>query len=211
MSTTPKSNGPHYSIPDPKILSSASSLQVLAEDNTPHAFSSLPIPTQQTLIVFIRHFYCGYCEDYVRALATQLPPSRLSTTTPPTTLKIIGCGQPTVVADYKRRTNCPFEIYCDPTRALYKKLGMMCSLELGPKPGYAEGGALGRTWASMCTLLGSGIKGLKGGGAYDQNGGEWVFGADGELKWCRRMRNTRDHAEIKELEEVLELKGVEKD
>ncbi|KAF2774219.1 hypothetical protein EJ03DRAFT_370328 [Teratosphaeria nubilosa] len=162
--------------------------------HTPHPFSSLLTPTHQTLLIFIRHFYFGYCEDYVRALSHHLPPSRLAKTTPPTTLKIIGCGHPTVVADYKRRTNCPFEIYCDPPRTLYKKLGMMCNLELGPKPGYAEGGALGRTWASMCTLFESRIKGLKGGGAYDENGSE-------------RMRNTRDHAEVKELEEVLGLEG----
>lgn len=41
-------------------------------------------------------------------------------------------------------------------------------------------------------------------GDYKQNGGEYLF-EDGELKWCHRMKTTSDHAEVKELKEVLGL------
>lgn len=41
-------------------------------------------------------------------------------------------------------------------------------------------------------------------GDYKQNGGEYLF-EDGELKWCHRMRTTSDHAEVKELKQVLGL------
>lgn len=41
-------------------------------------------------------------------------------------------------------------------------------------------------------------------GDYKQNGGEFLF-QDGELKWCHRMKTTSDHAEVKELKQVLGL------
>lgn len=55
--------------------------------------------------------------------------------------------------------------------------------------------------AGMYNALTSGWKGMKGGSATRQ-GGEWLF-QDGELKWCHRMQNSQDHAEVEELKEVL--------
>jgi len=52
----------------------------------------------------------------------------------------------------------------------------------------------GTSFANFCVMIGD----------YKQNGGEYLF-EDGELKWCHRMKTTSDHAEIKELKEVLGL------
>ena len=49
----------------------------------------------------------------------------------------------------------------------------------------------------------SGRKMLSG-GAPRQVGGEFLF-EGGRVGWCRRMRNTRDHAEIEEVRRVLGL------
>lgn len=200
-----------YARPDEQTLKHIADLSILSEDGTKLPFHSLlTSPDKQPhkhLIVFIRHFYCGNCEDYVRALSTSLPPSVLSTTIPPTTLTIIGCGQPSVVADYKHRTHCPFPIYCDPDRALYSALGMVQNLELGPKkPEYVQTGMVGGLVGSAMNILGSGMK-ARGGGNYSQNGGEWVWDERGVLVWCHRMRFTRDHAEIGELKSVLGIEG----
>ena len=40
-------------------------------------------------------------------------------------------------------------------------------------------------------------------GKKSQNGGELIW-VDGEIKWARRMQNTRDHVEVEELERVLD-------
>lgn len=96
----------------------------------------------------------------------------------------------------------PFPIYADRSRKLYDKLGMIAKMEHGDKqPEYIQGSVLSNVFSGMWNILSSGPKGFKGGN-YSQNGGEWLF-EGGELKWCHRMRNTRDHAEVAELKEVL--------
>ncbi|KAI7271406.1 hypothetical protein KC345_g7235 [Hortaea werneckii] len=218
---TASSNDKQYDHPPPETLDNIADLPVLTEQKEQVPFKSLYTSTsstgsdtissptsskQQHLIVFIRHFFCGHCEDYIRSLSTHLPPSRLASAN--TKLSIIGCGEPAVVPDYKNRTNCPFPIYCDPQRTLYEKLDMVRNLDLGEKkPEYVQSGLIGGTLSSMGNMVKSGGLIFKG-GAYDQNGGEWLFEEGGRLVWCHRMRNTRDHAEIAELEEVLGLREV---
>ncbi|KAK6434052.1 hypothetical protein LTR95_009768 [Oleoguttula sp. CCFEE 5521] len=195
-----------YELPDTRTLEQASALELLDEKGSKVVFKDLYSPHERTLVVFIRHFFCGMCEDYVRALVADLPPSLLSQASPPTILLIIGCGEPPAIAGYKQRTGCPFEIYCDPSRALYSKLGMIQDLGLGETtPQYSKSTIVGGTVKSMGNMLKAGL-GVRHGGNYSQDGGEWVFEKGGELKWCRRMRNTRDHAEVTELKNVL---GIE--
>ena len=84
---------------------------------------------------------------------------------------------------------------------------MTRSLDLGPtKPDYVQSGIVAGTLKSMGNMIKAGTGGLKG-GDYGQNGGEWVWDEHGKLIWCRRMRNTRDHAEVSEVKEVLGMKG----
>src|ERR1700761_2022402 len=141
-------------------------------------------------------------------MVQNLPPSKLATTTPPTTLTVVGCGEPMCIADYRTRTmsslgSDAYPIYTDRERTLYTKLGMVTNLKPSPegKPEYMPGSPLLDALASMKNIVTSGSKGLKG-GKYSQNGGEWLF-EGGELKWCRRMRNTQDHTTLKELKEGL--------
>lgn len=150
------------------------------------------------------------CEQYIEHLSKNLPPSTLSTTAPPTTLTIIGCGPPAPIPDYRTRTmsalpsDQKYKIYCDPTRKLYAKLGMLINLGQSEKqPGYQTKGTVSTTLESMKNMILAGPKGFKG--PFAQNGGEWLF-EDGELKWCRRMQNTQDHAEVEELRDVLGMK-----
>lgn len=120
---------------------------------------------------------------------------------PPSTLTIIGCGDPALIKEYIERTNCKFDVYTDPTRALYIALGMTCNLSLGDKkPDYIRKNFLGTVLDGVWSTLTSPTASP---GKKTQNGGEWIF-VDGELRWCRRMRNTRDHAEVKELKAILE-------
>jgi len=147
-----------------------------------------------------------HCEDYVRALTSHLTPSTLATLSPSADLTIIGCGETSAIPGYHQRTGTSFPIYTDTTRTLYKLLGMTQSLDLGPsKPDYVQSGIVTGTLKSMGNMIKAGTGGLKG-GDYSQNGGEWVWDERGELIWCRRMKHTRDHAEVREVERVLGVK-----
>jgi hypothetical protein len=136
---------------------------------------------------------------------------------------------------YARETACPFPIYADPTKKLYDALDMVRTLQMGPRPEYQRQGTFMNMWQSIrqgVTNLGGGkMKGLD----WYQVGGEFLFepkdlstpivspgeevnrqlGANNgvvyeekRVTWCHRMKNTRDHAEIPELREVLGLDGV---
>lgn len=88
---------------------------------------------------------------------------------------------------------------------------MTASLSLGNKsPEYMQKSVWGVTVSSFLTQAGALLGGHRPGegGNYAQNGGEWVF-VGGELRWCHRMRNTRDHTEVDELRRVLE--GLERE
>ena len=79
---------------------------------------------------------------------------------------------------------------------------MIRTLNLGPKKAnYIQSSMF---WTSVRGM----VQGMKNGknafksGNYWQVGGEFLF-EDGDVTWCHRMRNTRDHTEIPELSQVL--------
>ncbi|KAH0293420.1 hypothetical protein M436DRAFT_36533 [Aureobasidium namibiae CBS 147.97] len=152
----------------------------------------------RTIVVFIRHFNCESCADYVRALSAAFSPKALASRSIPTSLTIVGCGSHTFISTYKERTHCEFEIYTDPSRVTYDTLGMTCNLGLGKKPRYIENSLMGTLIGTANTLMTL----TTSSGKKNQNGGELIW-IDGEVKWARRMQNTRDHVEIEDLKHVL--------
>lgn len=127
---------------------------------------------------------------------------------------------------YADASECQFPIYSDPTAKLYSELGMTRTLALGARPEYLRRSMVTSTLASIV----QGIKQIPAGralvgGDMQQVGGEFLFEPVGELAaspvtpkvggeeekkvvWCHRMKNTRDHAEVPELREVLGLDGL---
>jgi hypothetical protein len=104
---------------------------------------------------------------------------------------------------YADATACPYPIYAEPSRKLYDGLGMIKTLEMGPKPEYLKSGVLTNALVSIKQALGTGSSMLKGGNM-SQVGGDFLF-EDGQAKWCHRMKNTRDHASMSELRKVIGL------
>ena len=144
------------------------------------------------------------CQDYIRTLASSFPPSSLSSLSPPTSIIVIGCGQPDVIPMYIRATESPFPIYADPTRRLYDMLGMTKTLHLGSHaPDYMQRSMFSMALSSFLQEIKSGRKMLSG-GDYRQVGGEFLF-SGGKVTFCKRMKNTRDHAEVPEIRKHLGL------
>ena len=113
------------------------------------------------------------------------------------------------IPDYRVRTmhtvigaDKGFPIWCDPSRKLYAKLGMLSNLDTGDKqPEYVKKGAVAGAMEGITNAVKAGSAALQGGNPA-QNGGEMLV-ANGELVWFKRMRHTQDHAEVGELRDVL--------
>lgn len=167
------------------------------------------------------------CQEFLRTLSENITPDSLLQLPVPTFIAIVGCGSPSLIPMYQEVTGCPFPIYADPTKQLYNELGMVRTLALGARPEYMRKGMV----SSVANGFIQALKQIKRGlatkaGDMQQVGGEFLFEpvgdmmasplvtpiqGDGEEKritWCHRMRNTRDHAEIPELKEVLGLDGA---
>lgn len=257
--------------PDRASLAAAYNIPIYSADGTPCPFGQLFHPATAThtrqLIIFIRHFYCGACQAYLKAISDNITMQEYFSIPTPTSIFVIGCGHPELIPFYKLKTGCPFPIYAEPSRALFKRLGMVLSVNIGSKrPEYmkeispvawAAGqlstirngiklrqaelnklkleaaerkrrqAELDREAAQVDEMeardearsvspssMGDGGRGennlsirkrdvIKGGNIF-QIGGEFLFD-EGEVVWCHRMKNYRNHAEVDVIRRVLEL------
>lgn len=193
-------------IPSEKDLKRVDDLVVLDSSGESRPFKDVyrgkgVAPRQ--LIIFIRHFFCGNCQEYLRELSASITPESLLALPEPTFITVIGCGKPELIEMYTETTKCPFPIYADPTRKLYDLLNMTRTLEMGKKPEYIQSNMFFTSVQSIVQSLKTGSNALKG-GDFKQVGGEFLF-EDGKCVWAHRMRNTRDHAEVSSLRELLGL------
>lgn len=179
-------------------------------------FSPSCLRKSRVLLIFIRNFFCGNCQQYLLSLGQLLPPSSLPSDT---AVAIIGCGAPSLLPSYLELTHCPYPVYTDSTGQLYNKLGMKRTLSLGKNsPEYIQQ----NLFVGGIKSIVQGLKRLPAGdvtkaGDMTLNGGEFLFvrketSARGDqwadewkVAWCHRMNNTRDHTEIGRLRSVLEL------
>lgn len=250
------------SLPTPETLRKLEQYTVLDESGKSRPFKSLytgPNVARRVLIIFVRHFFCGNCQEYLRQLAVAIPPERLLQLPVSTSIAVIGCGSPKLISAYLRETGCPYPVYADNTQHLYRELGMIRTLSAGDRPAYMQNRSMAQTVVSGITQA---LKQVKSGlvlqmGDQKQVGGEFLFeptsrdvespiatphdvaghhpvtttaaaaahdhsgllheedcpanghhdehSEDKTITWCHRMRNTRDHAEIPELKDVLGL------
>lgn len=155
------------------------------------------------VVVFIRHFFCGNCYGYVKALSQEMPLNKLEKLRPATKLIIIGCGDPILIPQYIEQTGCPYEIYADPSRSLYNKLGLAITTAPPPEmPRYVKKYSL----SFMANLMRSFElvfkTGKVSGGPIVQVGGELIW-IDGELQHMHRMKNAGDHMEVSDLIKLM--------
>ncbi|EKG13833.1 hypothetical protein MPH_09015 [Macrophomina phaseolina MS6] len=202
--------------PTPSTLAAAGSIPLYDASGTAHPFSSFVSADgahsigQRQLVLFVRHFYCGACQAYLRALTQSIDTRTYFTMPTPTNIIVVGCGAPSMIPAYKAYTGCPFPIFADPSRALYRALGMSISFDIGSKrPEYMRDIAPPAWLAGQIKQVGQqakrqGVRGAMKSGNWLQIGGEFLF-EDGEVVWCHRMRNYRDHTEVATLRKVLEI------
>lgn len=148
---------------------------------------------------------------------------------------VVGCGDPGLIDMYAGETGCQFPIFTDPTRQLYRDLGMIRNLAIGTRPAYQRRSMARSIFESLMQGLRQVPTGLATkSGDTKQIGGEFLFeppdvltpvtsptseggaalveregpvGEEKKVTWCHRMKTTRDHSEVPELMEVLGLDG----
>ncbi|KAJ5380747.1 uncharacterized protein N7496_003175 [Penicillium cataractarum] len=209
---TPSNDRP----PSVDTIRTVEDYEVLDNKGEKHSFKSIydgPDSTGRVLVIFIRHFFCGSCQDYIRALVESIKPEELLQLPTSTSVAIIGCGDPGLIDFYAKETGCTFPIYADPANTLYDDLGMAMSWAFGPKPEYLRRSMARVVSSSIMQSLKHLTSGLATkGGDSKRIGGEFLFEPSGEdagkkITWCHRMTNTRDHTGIDELAKVLDADG----
>ncbi|KAF3480069.1 uncharacterized protein GIQ15_05416 [Arthroderma uncinatum] len=174
------------------------------------------LQAKRVLAIFIRHFFCGNCQDYIRAVSEAFanPETDLS---PNVRVFIVGIGAHTLIDHYRRVTACPFPIYTEPTGELVKIFAMKRNLTIGKNPPtFSDRTSFSLFWSGFTQALSRIWKGdAHKSGNPAQNGGEILFDFDdlpegyGALTmhpvWYHMMKTTRDHASIECLRDVLAL------
>lgn len=98
-------------------------------------FPKTPLPTEEdgpipsmprTVIFFIRHFWCGQCQDFMFASLSQLDPVAVEKAG--IKVIVISNGSWKIIKSYKKLFKCPFPIYVDGPRKLYSLLGYVSSI-----------------------------------------------------------------------------------
>lgn len=144
------------------------------------------------------------CQDFLVSLNAALSPSDLAALPTPTTLTIIGCGDPALIKDYATNTSCAFPIYADPGREIYDNYAMTSTLDKGEKPDYQTSSLFGVVTKSIASIVSAGPWNVFKGGSFVQVGGDFLL-ENGKPVWCHRMRSTRDHTDIPKLKQLLHV------
>lgn len=123
---------------------------------------------------------------------------------PPTTVTIIGCGDPILIQNYMKMTNCPYDIYADPSRSTYTALGFAVNEVANPEvPQYVKRYSTTSVFKAILISLGLAVRTRNiAAGKTSQNGGEMIW-VDGKLRFIHRMKNTNDHLEVDQLDYLL--------
>ncbi|EFQ35083.1 hypothetical protein CGRA01v4_11740 [Colletotrichum graminicola] len=166
-------------LPTPETLKKIENYVVLDRHGKSHPFKSLYTGrnvARRVLIIFVRHFFCGNCQDFLRTLSESITPDALLSLPMSTFIAVIGCGNPGLIDMYLQETGCPFPVYTDPTRRLFDTLGMTRTLALGTRPAYMRKSL----FKSAAESVLQGLKQVKAGlatksGDHRQVGGEFLF------------------------------------
>lgn len=80
-------------------------------------------PPPRVMLIFLRHFWCGLCQDYTLESISTLDPKLLAANN--IKLYIIGSGHWKLLKSYRTLFQCPFPFFTDGPRRLFDLLGMI--------------------------------------------------------------------------------------
>lgn len=181
-------------LPTPEQLERAAGLTVLSETGAKVPFFSL-WKDQKTVVLFIRHFWCPMCQDYMFSISRSVSAAALRRAG--VQLVIISNGSFKMIPSYRKIFKTPFAVYTDPSLEVYNAMGMTIqSLAKGTRPSYIKHGMAGGIGMVVGNALKSGMPLFEEGGDIAQLGGEFIMGPGLSCSFAHRMRYTRAHKNI---------------
>ncbi|KAM9823250.1 peroxiredoxin-like 2C [Syngnathus typhle] len=169
---------------------------------TPIPFKSL-YQDRKSIIIFVRNFLCYSCKDYVDDLS-KVPKEVLEDAK--VDLVVIGQSAHHHIQPFCSLTGYAHEIYVDPNRVIYHKLGMKreekFTVSAQPSPHVKSGifmGQMKSIWRAMTSPV------FDFQGDLHQQGGAIIAGPGSQLHFCHFDMNHLDHMPINWL---LQLAGV---
>ncbi|GAA6062955.1 hypothetical protein JCM10212_005345 [Sporobolomyces blumeae] len=216
-----------FLMPTAEDLAEARQCELVGETGVTVTLDEIVKARGRVVFVALRHFWCGLCAQYVAALreamlslvAFRNSVSELSAAAssvsvgdyhapraviPPLYIVLVSTGSHKLIPTYRQRLDCPFPLYVDRSRKLYKTLGMTKKTwDMGKE---SEKGSyiVKSNWQNVVESTKAGIAMPKYPGPQSQLGGEFVFDyneSDDSIScsYASRMHTTRAHAEIREL------------
>ncbi|ERE77520.1 putative UPF0308 protein C9orf21 like protein [Cricetulus griseus] len=158
---------------------------------------------RRAVVVFVRHFLCYVCKEYVEDLG-KIPKSVLREAD--VTLIVIGQSSYHHIEPFCKLTGYSHEIYVDPEREIYKRLGMKRGEEIsssGQSP-HIKSNLLSGSLQSLWWAVTGPLFDFQGDPA--QQGGTLILGPGNSIHFVHRDRNRLDH---KPINSVLQLVGVQ--
>ncbi|TFK69686.1 hypothetical protein BDN72DRAFT_767649, partial [Pluteus cervinus] len=187
--SSPTSN--EWLLPTPSQLSAAASLPIISSAGIRVPFGLL-FELQKTIVIFIRHFWCPLCQDYMTSVKNLAKPEMLKGTRD-VQLVIISNGAHTLIEKYKQIFNLPFNMYTDPTLAVYNALGMGKDKD---EASYVKHGLVSGIALVMARAVKVKMRVWENGGDVGQLGGEFVLGPGLRCTFAHRMQTPKGHAPI---------------
>lgn len=177
-------------------LTRASELPLYDEMGNIVDFGSV-FSTRRTLICFLRHWLCPFCQMFSQSLQAvdPLPLERAELD-----LVVVGQGHWHVTKSYKEVMKIPkfVRMYSDPSRKIYKALGMtLRTNDAGPACSRPDYQTMGVFKASMVAMK-KGIfdMPLRPPGDLMLLGGEFILGPGLQCTFTHRMVTTRGHLDL---------------
>ncbi|KAH9954032.1 hypothetical protein BC827DRAFT_1144861 [Russula dissimulans] len=189
-------------------LTQAARLPIVRENGLRIQFGEL-WRTQRTVVIFIRHFWCPMCQDYLASVMREVDHAALARSG--VRLVVIGCGSYGLIRSYRQIFHLPYELFVDgsPGQMLYRTLRMgrvsSGAHKAHPAGSYVRHGAVSGLAMVVAHALRVGMPVWERGGDASQLGGEFVLGPGLSCTYAHRMQSTAGHAPIVD---VLAAAGV---
>lgn len=159
---------------------------------------------RKSIIVFVRNFLCYSCKEYVDDLS-RIPKETLQEAG--ISLVVIGQSAPQHVEPFCSLTGYPYEIYVDPQRCIYQKLGMIREAKFtdsGHQSPHVKSGVFAGQMKSIWRAITSPTFDFQG--DLNQQGGSLILGPGPIVHFFHCDMNHLDHMPINWL---LQLAGVQ--
>lgn len=166
------------------------------------SFSSL-FEHNKAIVIFVRHFLCYTCKEYVEDLG-KIPQHVLQDLN--VRLVVIGQSSYSHIQGFCSLTGFPHEIYVDPERQIYKRLGLRRGEKYMETPSVSPhvkssmlSGSLKSVWRAMTSPV------FDFQGDPQQQGGALIVGPGPDVHFAHFDMNRLDHMPINWL---LQLAGL---